>query len=51
MQDFDADVVIVGAGMVGLTAALALADSSLKILVLESRELDPAAQTTAVAAQ
>ncbi|NVK44322.1 MAG: UbiH/UbiF/VisC/COQ6 family ubiquinone biosynthesis hydroxylase [Oceanospirillaceae bacterium] len=51
MQDFDADVVIVGAGMVGLTAALALAGSSLKVLVLESRELDPAAQTTAVAAQ
>ncbi|MFC6670881.1 FAD-dependent monooxygenase [Marinobacterium aestuariivivens] len=51
MQEFDADLVIVGAGMVGLTAALALADSDLKILLLESRELDPAAQVASVREQ
>nr|WP_102136293.1 FAD-dependent monooxygenase [Marinobacterium profundum] len=33
----DADLVIVGAGMVGLTAALALRDSGLRIMLLESR--------------
>ncbi len=38
MSDLEeADLVIVGAGMVGLTAALALRDSPLKIIVLESR--------------
>ncbi|GGO87732.1 2-octaprenyl-3-methyl-6-methoxy-1,4-benzoquinol hydroxylase [Marinobacterium nitratireducens] len=51
MQDFDADVVIVGAGMVGLTAALALTGSGLRILLLESRELDPATLPAAVKAQ
>ncbi|UTW11007.1 FAD-dependent oxidoreductase [Marinobacterium rhizophilum] len=37
----DADLIIVGAGMVGLTAALALRDSGLKILVLERRPASP----------
>ncbi len=33
------DIVIVGAGMVGLTTALALADSGLQISILESRDV------------
>ncbi|WP_020682447.1 FAD-dependent monooxygenase [Marinobacterium rhizophilum] len=37
----DADLIIVGAGMVGLTAALALRDAGLNILLLESRPAQP----------
>jgi len=51
MQEVDVDVVIVGAGMVGLTTALALAGSQLKVQVLEHRPLDPAAQLAQVSAQ
>ncbi len=40
MTRHTADIVIVGAGMVGLTAALALAPSGLKVVVLENRSLD-----------
>ena len=40
-QPSEADLVIVGAGMVGLTLAALLADSGLKIRVLESREIEP----------
>ncbi|EAR61113.1 FAD-dependent monooxygenase [Neptuniibacter caesariensis] len=36
-----ADVVIVGAGMVGLTLAAAMAPSGMKIIVLEQRKGDP----------
>ncbi|SEQ93403.1 2-octaprenylphenol hydroxylase [Amphritea atlantica] len=37
----ETDLVIVGAGMVGLTLAALLADSGLRIRILESREIDP----------
>lgn len=40
MKVIDADVVIVGAGMVGMTLACLLAPSGLRIKVLESRPLD-----------
>lgn len=40
-QPIETDLVIVGAGMVGLTLAALLADSDLKIRVLESRNTDP----------
>ncbi len=36
-EHLDADLIIVGAGMVGLSAALALRDSGLDILILERR--------------
>ncbi|WP_028470546.1 FAD-dependent oxidoreductase [Neptunomonas japonica] len=36
-----ADIVIVGGGMVGVTAALVLAASGLHIVLLENREFDP----------
>lgn len=35
-----ADIVVVGAGMVGLTTALALADTALDICILEAREIE-----------
>ncbi|MBY4676897.1 FAD-dependent monooxygenase [Marinobacterium arenosum] len=35
------DILVVGAGMVGLAAALALAPSGLNIRILEAREVDP----------
>ncbi|WP_299197314.1 UbiH/UbiF/VisC/COQ6 family ubiquinone biosynthesis hydroxylase [uncultured Amphritea sp.] len=41
-QHNETDLVIVGAGMVGLTLAALLAGSGLRIRVLESREIDPA---------
>ncbi|WP_428036667.1 UbiH/UbiF/VisC/COQ6 family ubiquinone biosynthesis hydroxylase [Amphritea sp.] len=41
-QHNETDLVIVGAGMVGLTLAALLADSGLRIRVLESREIDAA---------
>ncbi len=40
-QHNETDLVIVGAGMVGLTLAALLADSGLRIRVLESRDIDP----------
>lgn len=45
------DVLIVGAGMVGLTLANALAPSNLKIKVLEQRAVDLAGLTAAVKVQ
>ena len=42
MTQATTDLVIVGAGMVGLTLAALLAESGLKIEILESREIDPA---------
>jgi 2-octaprenylphenol hydroxylase len=45
------DVVIVGGGMVGVTAALALAASGLHIVLLENREFDPASLVDEVAEQ
>ena len=35
---FDADVIVVGSGMAGLTAARNLTDSGFKVLVLEARD-------------
>jgi 2-octaprenylphenol hydroxylase len=46
-----ADIVIVGGGMVGVTAALALAASGLHIVLLENREFDPALIMEDVAGQ
>ncbi|GGK84147.1 UbiH/UbiF/VisC/COQ6 family ubiquinone biosynthesis hydroxylase [Amphritea balenae] len=40
-EQTQADLVIVGAGMVGLTLAALLADTDLQIHILESRDLDP----------
>lgn len=40
-QQIETDLVIVGAGMVGLTLAALLADSGLNIRILESRDIDP----------
>ena len=37
----ETDLVIVGAGMVGLTLAALLAESGLRIRILESRDFDP----------
>lgn len=46
-----ADIVIVGGGMVGVTAALALAASGLQIVLLENREFDSALLMDNVAGQ
>ncbi|MBU2967157.1 UbiH/UbiF/VisC/COQ6 family ubiquinone biosynthesis hydroxylase [Amphritea sp. 2_MG-2023] len=45
-QDNTTDLVIVGAGMVGLTLAALLAESGLSIRILESREVDAAQALT-----
>lgn len=51
-QVIQADVVVVGAGMVGLTTALALAPTGLKICIMEAQEVEAtAAMDTVVAAQ
>lgn len=38
-EDADADVAIIGAGITGLTTALALAEAGQKVIVLEAREV------------
>ncbi|MCV6588794.1 MAG: UbiH/UbiF/VisC/COQ6 family ubiquinone biosynthesis hydroxylase [Marinobacterium sp.] len=40
-QSQQADIIVVGAGMVGLTTALALAETGLDIHILEARDIDP----------
>jgi 2-octaprenylphenol hydroxylase len=51
MSTQSADIIIVGGGMVGLTAALALAASGLKIVLLESHDIDPGRMSADVIAQ
>ncbi len=47
-RDLSADVCIVGAGAAGISMALALADSGLEVLLLESGGLDTEADTQAL---
>ena len=43
----DADVVIVGGGLAGLTCAVGLVESGLRVVVLEAGRLRPAANAAA----
>lgn len=44
-QEFDADIAIIGGGAAGLTMAMRLTGSRLKVIVLESGGQDPAPET------